>query len=539
MAALSRRQMLSALGLGWLVDASLPARRTLEGAVVGADLRLGHALRDGVDRELPRAAPERAEVVIVGSGVSGASAAWRLAASGVGAELLELEPFAGGTSAWGEDGVVAHPWGAHYLPVPEPTARAPLRLLAELGVLTGWDAAGRALYDETRLCHAPEERLFHRGRWHRGLESGDVLSAAEKDELARFHERMSVFSGAVGADGRPAFAIPCAESSRDAAWLALDELTMDAWLAREGFTTSYLRWYVEYATRDDFGADLTDVSAWAALHYFASRRQRTEQTLRGSRYLVWPEGNGRLVRHMLERSGARRRHRHVVLGVEATRTGVAVEALDATVGEAPVLRRIEARAAILAVPGFIAARIARGARGLIARPASPWLVANLHVTRPVEADRAWDSVLYEALGLGYVDAGHQRMGLSEQTVLTYFRAYGGAEMAATRGQLAARRWGELAADVLVDLAAAHPELGEQTSRLDCMVWGHAMPRPRPGFLRATTQPFEPAVLIADQVAWAHVDQTGLALFEEANTHGVRAAEAVLAQLGVAASDSWI
>ena len=34
--------------------------------------------------------------------------------------LEELEPFVGGTSSWGQTGVVPHPWGAHYLPAPEP-----------------------------------------------------------------------------------------------------------------------------------------------------------------------------------------------------------------------------------------------------------------------------------------------------------------------------------------------------------------------------------------------------------------------------------
>jgi hypothetical protein len=64
-----------------------------------------------------------------------------------------------------------------------------------------------------------------------------------------------------------------------------------------------------------------------------------------------------------------------------------------------------------------------------------------------------------------------------------------------------------------------------------------MPRPRPGFLGSA--PFAAPVLLGERVAWAHVDQTGFALFEEANLHGVRAAEHVAAAIGVDAGPSWI
>ena len=41
-------------------------------------------------------------------------------------------------------------------------------------------------------------------------------------------------------------------------------------VAQHGFGSAFMRWYAEYATLDDFGAGLEDVSAWAGLHYFAA-----------------------------------------------------------------------------------------------------------------------------------------------------------------------------------------------------------------------------------------------------------------------------
>ena len=63
-----------------------------------------------------------------------------------------------------------------------------------------------------------------------------------------------------------------------------------------------------------------------------------------------------------------------------------------------------------------------------------------------------------------------------------------------------------------------------------MRWGHAMIRPRPGFVWggarvAATRPYR-------GIYFAHSDLSGIALFEEAFYHGTRAAEAVLTERGL-------
>jgi hypothetical protein len=374
--------------------------------------------------------------------------------------------------------------------------------------------------------------VFFRGAWHPGLVPLGALDAAARGELARFGAIEAEMTARVGRDGRPWFQIPVAESSRDPEALALDQLSMAAWLDREGFRTPALRWYVRYATLDDFGGEPEDVSAWAGLHYFAARKLKTPE-LEGSHFLVWPEGNGRLVKALAASGGARRRTGALVTSVAPAGRGVEVVALEAPARAV----RIEARAAIVATPAFVARRLVAGAVPLPTRAASPWLVANLHVDRPADPDLAWDSVIWDADGLGYVDASHQRTSLVDRTVLTYYRAFGGPDVAAARASLLAAPWGALADDVLRDLAPAHPDLRERTSRVDVLVWGHAMPRPRPGFLGP--RPFEVPTRLADRVAWAHVDQTGMALFEEAQARGVRAAEATAEDLGVALGESWL
>src|SRR5438105_11757457 len=89
---------------------------------------------------------------------------------------------------------------------------------------------------------------------------------------------------------------------------------MDEWLRGRGLGSPRLRWLVEYACRDDFGATLAQTSAWAGVHYFASRVE--DAGLESAELLTWPEGNGRLVRHLAGVAGNRLRAGTVVTEVD-------------------------------------------------------------------------------------------------------------------------------------------------------------------------------------------------------------------------------
>ena len=105
---------------------------------------LGHRLRDG---GFPAPSETRKTgVVIVGAGISGLAAAWKLAKSGVDDFLvLDAENEFGGNSRAGQSPLVAYPWGAHYLPLPTRESTAVRELLAELGVLHGDPAATKLI----------------------------------------------------------------------------------------------------------------------------------------------------------------------------------------------------------------------------------------------------------------------------------------------------------------------------------------------------------------------------------------------------------
>lgn len=541
----SRRELLTAfLGLAAASSACRrkSAPRPVPGALVDRVHEAGHLLRGP---PLPRASADtaRVETLIVGAGAAGLSAAWRL--RGAGADdflVVEVDEETGGTSRSGKSAVSAFPWGAHYLPAPI-TAHGPVpRLLSELGVMTGTDAAGAPEFAEQVLIHEPEERLFYRGSWYEGLYLRAGASPDDLAELARFDAKMDELAAARDAKGRKAFAVPIETGSDDAEWTQLDELSMAQWLEREGFKSERLRWMVDYACRDDYGAAAEHTSAWAGLWYFAARQTGEEKN---EGFLSWPEGNGHLVAHLAASAGAQRLRRDTLIHTVSREGGEwLAHGVDAKT-KAPV--RYRAKQVVLATPRFVAARVVEPWRA--ARPSfldafsySPWVVANLTLSRRPRSrgfPLAWDNVLYDSKSLGYVVATHQheRADATGPTVLTWYYPLAGGDVVAERKRLLETGYDDWQRVIVGDLFRAHVDLEQVLERIEVMRWGHAMIRPTPGFVWGEARRAAQASL-EGSLHFAHSDLGGLALFEEANWHGVRAAEAALAGLGRAAP-SWL
>ena len=75
---------------------------------------------------------------------------------------------------------------------------------------------------------------------------------------------------------------------------------MGDWMNQRGFVSPRLRWWVDYACRDDYGMTMEQTSAWAGLFYFCSRVVAPK--VESQSLITWPEGNGRLVRHLFDKA---------------------------------------------------------------------------------------------------------------------------------------------------------------------------------------------------------------------------------------------
>ncbi len=496
---MKRRVFLSAA----LVGLSAKGERRIAGGFVNESHELGHRLRGraaftgpGEERRVP--------VVIVGGGIAGLSAAWRLDKRGFrDFTLLEMEAQAGGNARHGANEVSAYPWAAHYVPVPGKQAALVRELFEELG-----------LYEEGRpaerhLVHSPQERLFLHGRWQEGLEPGIGLTARDREQYQRF-------AGLIEAARRTGeFTIPIEAAGRES---ELDRLPMTAWLDRERLDSPYLRWYIDYSCRDDYGAGAAETSAWAGLHYFAARPEEDEGQF------TWPEGNGWIVRRMLGRLGRYVQTGAPVFRVERRGRRFLVRTPRAT---------LAADAVIWAAPAFLAHYLVEGEPRADGFEYSPWLTANLTLDRwPNERGLppAWDNVIYGSPSLGYVVATHQNVGVhQERTVWTYYWALAGGSPAAIRRRLLDSSPVEWQERILADLQRAHPDIRDCVSRIDLMRLGHAMIRPSVGF---RTHPVRRRfAALRGPLVYAGSDLSGISIFEEAHYRGVQAADRIMDYLG--------
>lgn len=521
MSRISRRDFLVAAGGAFLLGCTPNAPPTPSGLLLGPDERTGHRLRDGVFPAATR--HSKIPVLIAGAGIAGLSSGWWLKRNGYSDfRIIELEKVPGGNARHGHNEVSQYPWGAHYLPLPAQEAEYVRLLLADLDAIKGDPGIEAPVYDDALIVNAPDERLFINGTWQDGLLPRFGTGARALQEIDQFERMMQEWTLRKGKDGRHAFSIPSALSSIDPEITALDHLTMYEWMISQGFKSEALHWYVSYCCRDDYGANHHQVSAWAGLHYFCSRRGQASNADHNS-VLTSPKGNGWIVEKLVGLLKPNLMMQRAVVRIETIGKRVIAEIFDTATGE---VESIECEHLIWAAPTFVLSRVWSASHVLPQAEYAPWLVANITLRDVDEREYpVWDNVIYKGKGLGYVDATHQQLQYHRSDrVLTYYHAMDNESPHASRRRLLRNSHQAWTQQIFADLSKAHPSMQKKCTSVDIWRWPHAMAIPTVGFLQARQKRSK---ALHPRIHLAHSDLSGFSIFEEAQYRGVSAANASL------------
>jgi hypothetical protein len=360
------------------------------------------------------------------------------------------------------------------------------------------------------LCFSPQERLFLFGRWQEGIEPAVGLGAADREQFQKLEDLIHGFRES----GH--FTVPM-ELGLSPSTANLDQISFADWLRDQRMDSRILNWYLNYCCRDDYGATTTNTSAWAGIQYFASRQSEEKGPL------TWPEGNGWIVRRLLERVGKFVQANRMVRRISRSGTGWSVIAGDT---------EYRSEFVIFAAPTFLAPYLIEGMAPLHDFEYSPWLTANLTLERLPNSygtDPTWDTVFMDSPTLGYVDATHQSVrSRVDRTVWTFYWALAEGNPADNRALLLAKDWSYWSEAILHDLERVHRNIRGCVSRIDIMRLGHAMARPRPGAIFSSER--RNLARAGGRIRFANSDLSGFSIFEEAQFRGVAAADGILKEL---------
>lgn len=493
----------------------------------GANSNVGHLLRTN---QFPEPNEHlKVGTLIVGGGVSGLSAArWLNKQNENNFLMLEMDEQVGGNSKGGKNKVSEYPYGAHYLPIPNTDNSDLIDFLEEHRIITHYNNEGLPHYDPYNVCFAPHERLHYKGTWHDDLPPKEGISELDKKELKRFSEAMQSYRIKIGKDNKRAFAIPLENSSSDEEFAALDNMSMNDYLKMNGYQSEFIYWYLDYCCKDDFGTPIKNTSAWAAIHYFASRNGNAANA---SAYelLTWPEGNYFLIKKLREALIPHIKTGQLVYHIEEKNNVVYCKTYEVKTQKSVVY---ECQNLILATPQYVNKKLLPNTSEVNWNEFKyyPWLVANITIINKQSLDGeavvSWDNVIYQSKSLGYVNACHQTIEQhTSKTVLTYYYNFSENSPKHERETMYKRDekyWKDF---IIEDLKIAHPEIEANIESIELQQWGHGMISPSVGFRHSASRNLLEKG--KGRIQFAHSDISGISIFEQAFYRGIVAAKRTL------------
>jgi len=447
----------------------------------------------------PKKNNEKIEIAVVGGGISGITAAYRLRDQNT--QLFELSDRLGGTSAAQEFQGIQIAQGAHYdLEYPEYYGEDVLKLLEELEITEylSWKKQWGFKDQQHMIPYFRRQQCFDNGKLRKDVIPEGIL----KDQ---FTQLMISYEGKM----------PLPTRLIDEEYQSLNEISFKDFLTSQIHPANDFFRFIDYHMYDDYGGNSSQVSAIAGLVYFACRPYYTKSVDLFSP----PNGNfyfaDKMLRHV---SSDKIKTSHLVKSINKTGSEYELEVLDLKQKEVLL---IKSEQLIYAGNKHALKYIYPDQANIFANNYAPWMIVNLLTDQQPKEYGFWQN---EYLGenpqfLGFIDSsvqaqsklngkrvltGYYCLDEKDREYLTTIEANKEGIVAETKGYME----NMLNQKIDVDVALIN-------------VMGHAMPIPKPGYLFKDVNNSEQANMI-----YAGVDNGRLPLIYEALDSGVMATKII-------------
>lgn len=485
-----------------------------------------HQLRDGKMFEIPAPSGDLYDCVVIGSGIGGLVAAWRLGKKGVTNFIILEKDALGGMAQLDTSGPHTFARAAAYTVFPYNDNL--IEVYTDLGVVTGMDANGDPIVDPKYLVPEPANNVIMDGKvvadgWNTGLDALPLPANVIAD-LKACTQDMRDWYDFIGTDNAAGFDTPTDASTTDAAVRGLDNMTWAEYVQSKKWDPAVSKFWDPYI-RSALGATHDTVSAWAVLNFMGSEFVPGMSEPGGNAYLA--KGLAAKIGEAKIKTGA--------LVIRATNVGMEVHVTYLENGKATTIR---AKSAIYAAPQYIARHIipdlAKAGR-MESKDFlyTPYIVAQVHVSKTPSglAYDNWahgdfyftDVIVADWAGLN----DPATTSLDRPNVLSIYTPLFGP---GARAELQTKPFEEYEKLILDDLEKLIPGVGKTVTQFDIYRWGHAMLSATKGFIfgKSRVDSQKPMGLIS----FACHDVDGLPAFENAVGAAYRAADEVGMILGV-------
>ena len=476
-------------------DGARPAARTYPTVTERQRTAIAHKLRQPTLELPPPARQQRTDVIIVGSGLSGLTAAMHLQQQGHQVTILESEPRSGGAAVRHRLGTHDVSLGSVYFVDMTSDVRDVLSYAGVHAIPAGDDAyiVGGETYTDF---------------WSDAQLRRAAASAAEADALRRFRDDVLAMGEAL-----PTY--PLADAMSDHV-RQLDATSARSYIAP--YNSSLLTSVLDAYCRSSMGGNLDEVNAHCLLNFYSAE---FGASFGGARYTVMG-GPSSIARGLAARTTIQ--HDECVLRIAQEGTVVHVDSMrpDGSV------TRTTARSVVVAAPKFVASRIVQGLpdmqrNAMQQMQYAPYLTVHVASAASMLSTPAFDTWHIPATQMytDIVSAPQPDGHVGGTHACSIYAPLRRTERAmALDDDAVAKRVGQIMVDVLEHVPAG---AAEAISDIYAWAWGHGIVIPTVGSHQNALH----ARRLHGRVVFAGTDNDASPALENAIASGVRAATDVI------------